>query len=436
MDRRRFLQSGIGAGVTYVTGIASTANVNTASRSVPCNKCLKVILNNDSNNILYATSGKDVTVQEYRRAVDALLDAKPRVLAQDVGNPDPVIYRSKVATILAKYIVEVSLRTWPKEDPVAVRRDAERQADAMRKLEDLGTDALAITIDACRRRGTLIVPSYRMNAEDWYHNSWMLSDFGRAHQGSLIPETGALDPKDPVVFEHRRRIFREVAENYDIDGIEFDYMRWTHMISDPHKNYPILTREVEETRRMLNEVARHKGRARMILGVRVGYSLDGPPAGKSDFSCKDLGLDVKTWIQKGLVDYVCPSYFWPRLPGMPQTAEFVALAKGTQAGIYPTVFPYAKWQDEPNKSLIAETNKPAMQELCEEICRAALQGYADGADGISTFNWVPHQQPGMVFKPMREEWGLGSKKVQMLVHQKLGDPKELRECLKDGCRQL
>ncbi len=304
----------------------------------------------------------------------------------------------------------------------------------MAKLVGLGTDPLQATIDVCRQLGVACVASYRMNAEDWYQTTWMLSDFGRAHPEYRIPGKGCLDPAIPAVYEHRRRIFREVAENYDIDGIEFNYMRWYHMISDPHKNFPVLTREVADTRRMLDEVAQRKGRKRLLLGARVGYSLDGPhQAGSPDFSCKDLGLDVKMWIDKALVDYLCPSYFWPRLPGMPRTAEFVALAKNGKTGIYPTVFPFAKWQDDPKRTLIRETDKAAMRQLCEDICNAALQGYADGADGISTFNWVHHQQPGMVARPMREEWGLGSKKVQMFVHPKLASRDELQKCLRQGC---
>ena len=173
-----------------------------------------------------------------------------------------------------------------------------------------------------------------------------------------------------------------------------------------------------------------------MLGARVGYSLDGPQAGGSDFSCQDLGLDVKTWIAKGLVDYLCPSYFWPRLPGMPKTAEFVALAKHSRTGIYPTVFPLAKWQEDPKRTLILDSDKAAMKQLCEDICHAALQGYADGAAGISTFNWVHHMQPGMVKIPSRDEWGLGSKKVQMFVHPKLGRRAELAKCVQQGCGQL
>ena len=58
--------------------------------------------------------------------------------------------------------------------------------------------------------------------------------------------------------------------------------------------------------------------------------------------------------------------------------------------------------------------------------------YEDGADGISTFNWVPHLQPGMVKDPtMRKEWGSGAIKVQMFIHPKLKSPEEIRRYLEE-----
>ena len=47
----------------------------------------------------------------------------------------------------------------------------------------------------------------------------------------------------------------------------------------------------------------------------------------TDLSCRDLGLDTKTWIEEDLVDYVCPSLFSPRLPGVPKTADFAPLVR-------------------------------------------------------------------------------------------------------------
>ena len=458
VDRRKFL-SLVAATFASSTGWLVSSGEARALGGLPNNKHLRIILNNDLNNLLWASSGGRITLQEYTRGVEALLQGKPVVLAQNVGLPDPVIYRSKEATSLAKHIVDVSLKTEPwvppfgqptaerwvrriEKERAETRRDAEVQADAMRRLEAFGTDPLALTIEVCRRRGVFAVASYRMNSNDWYQNTWLLSDFGRAHPQSRIPNTGALDLADPAVYEHRQRIFREVVENYDTDGIEFDYMRGLNMVLNPRENYPIVTHEVADTRRMLDEVARRKRRTRLLLGVRVGYSLDGPSLPPDDLSCRDRGLDVRTWVRKGLVDYVCPSYYWPRLPGVPKTAEFAALARHSHTGVYPTIFPFASWQDapldlleEPHKTRIDEDDLVQMGRLKNEICGAALQAYAEGADGVSTFNWVHHHQPGMVYHPMRADWGLGSKKVQMWVHPKLGSPRALRECLNQSVEQ-
>jgi hypothetical protein len=172
------------------------------------------------------------------------------------------------------------------------------------------------------------------------------------------------------------------------------------MISDPLKNHPVLTQMVADTRKMLDEVAIRKGKKKMILGVRVGPMLDGPFR-KEDFpgssygeptnaSCRNLGLDVKTWVDKRLVDYICPALFSPT--GLPKTKEFVELTEGTDIGVYPTIsficcgatsLPIVEQPDN------AETRRRYRIDICTE----ALKCYDEGADGISLFNWFPHHFP-------------------------------------------
>jgi len=397
-------------------------------------KRLGTIFNNDINNILCALgAGKpaEEIAGDYRALLGNLLAARPGVLAQNVGLPDAVIYRSDVATTFDKHMVDVASETWRDvwakngAGEESVRESHQQQADAVRLLRELGTDPLAITIQECRKHGVLIVASYRMNAEDWYVHSHKLSDFGRAHPEYRIPKTelekridredgnpgaavaftGALDPAVPEVYEHRMAMFREVADNYDIDGIEFDWRRWSHMISDPHKNHPILTRMVRDTRKMLDQATRKKGRNHLLLGVRVGPMLEGEfvpeqfPGATSpgaDKSCRDLGLDVGTWIAEGLVDYVCPTLFWPRWPGLPRTSEFAALAKGTKVGIYPTLFALPPWLEKEwgaVKGLIDPDDLPRLRRYKEEFCALARRIYDEGADGISAFNWYFRHHP-------------------------------------------
>ena len=415
-----------------------------AAGELPDNRKFGSIVNSDIDNALYGASGKQTTPAEYKKAVLRLLDVKPGLLAQNVGMPDPVVYRSKVATAWNKYLTEVcQSRNWVKAG------ETDSSADALTSLFDAGADPLEITIKACRERNVPIVASYRMNAEDFYEGELNLYDFGRAHKDLRIPGRNCLDPAHPEVFRHRMEIFTEVATDYDIDGIEFDFRRWSYMISNPHENYSLLTRMVRQTREMLDEVARKKGRARMILGARVGPILRGAFT-KEDFpgayfgspenqSCEDMGLDVATWIKEGYVDYVCPSFFWPRLPGLPRTAEFVALARGTKVGIYPTVFGLPGWAED-TKNRVEDTDE-TRQRHRRELCEAALQMYGDGADGISTFNMFPQHYP----LPGEDQPGWGKKRewsnlygrsakgygwVLQEVMPKLGNAEGLRRYLK------
>ena len=390
-------------------------------KDLPGNRELGSIFNNDINNILGAIDPQKPVgeiMDDYRRALKEILDSKPGVFAQNVGMPDPTIYRSAVATPWSKYV-------------------GGSQAEAMQKLLDSGTDPFTITIEECRKRDVPIVASYRMNAEDFGGRELDIHDFGREHKELAIPGVNCLDPAQPEVYEHRMAIFREVAEKYDVDGIEFDFRRWYHMVSDPLNNHVVLTRMVRETRQMLDEVAKTKGRQRMILGVRVGHTLSGDTGNPTDQSCQYLGLDVRTWIEEGLVDYVCPSLFWPRWPGDPETTEFVELAKGRNIGIYPTLFPLPGWlqdEDSPDKGPIEPGDTEKLEKYKQGFCDIALRMYEDGADGISTFNWYFH----LHLSQMPNQWqayygyGMGGSAVQKYVLSILGSPKAIQDYQKQA----
>ena len=107
-----------------------------------------------------------------------------------------------------------------------------------------------------------------MNAEDFGSRQLDLYDFGRQNKHLRIPGRNCLDPTHPAVYKHRMEIFAEVAREYDIDGVEFDFRRWHHMISNPRKNYPILTRMVAENRSRMADPKADAG-IRLELGAML-----------------------------------------------------------------------------------------------------------------------------------------------------------------------
>jgi len=415
------------------------------------NKTFGLIFNNDATTNLFPNAVKGCTPDHYKNIVRALLQAaRPGIFVMDeAGDPDPVLFRSNAATYYSKHLREV-YRGMGEDfmDPAM----AQGMVDILNNFVAQGTDVLTLTIQACREANTRIIPSFRMGPEDYYHMQWALSDFSRAHRDWVIPGRTCLDPAVPEVFDHFLDIFREVVENYDIDGIELNFRRWTFMISDPHKNHPILTRLVSEVRKILDDAAGRKGRDRLILGTRVGPLIEGPfiqdeypgsPYGQwQNPSCRDLGLDVKTWIASGDIDYLSPMLFISMLPGLPRIREFVDLARGTNVGIYPTLFSAPFWLHEagpkfgiPQEPPIDPDDTVRLRRYKNELCEAALKIYAEGADGISTFNWDFTHQPGIVHDPdfLGAHFGLGGKRLQMRVASVLGNRKALEDYYRSNC---
>ena len=397
---------------------------------VPDGKNLGSIHNADNvSPFLWQTSGRKTTVDEFKGVVVSMLKAKPKVLALRVGWPDPVAFSTEVGTTIDKHMYDVA-----PNPPWKII------SGCMTRLLELGTDPLALASEACREYDVLIVASFRMNDNHLGQNQYLAHEFGRQHPQWRIAGTGLMDPAVPEVFEHRMKLFREVAQNYDIDGIEFDFMRWNHMIAKPRNNHPLLTKMVTQTHDMLHEVAKQKGRNKLLLGVRVPPSLETEPNevkypgmahSEANRSCKDKGLDVITWIKNGDVAYVCPSLYWPHWPGLPHTKEFTKLARETDVGIYPTLFPVPDWVHGSEGKPIDRDDHERLLRYKNEFCHLALQLYEDGADGISTYNWAGTCQPGMVPYPQRNRpnWGDGAKQVQWVMHSKIASPDALRQYL-------
>ena len=400
-------------------------------------KKLGSIFNDDTSNMHFGNAPGGCTPAQYKAVLATLLGSgRPGVFAMDGGSPDTVYYRTEVATCLSKYYREVckALGEWFMEPAMA-----QAVTDMINGFAAQDTDALQLTTEACRENGVPVVVSYRMNGEDYYHMQLALSDFGRAHAHLSIPGARCLDPANVEVYTHRLDIFREVAEKYDIDGIELNFRRWWHMISNPLHNYPVLTRMIADVRRILDDAAARKGRGRMLLGARVSPLLEGPFI-PDEFgaqfgvtqnpSCRDLGLDVKTWIESGDVDYICPTLFNTTLPGVPRIREFAELARDTSVGVYPTLWWCPAWlhgsgakRGIPTEAPIEPDDSARLLRYKRELCEVALRIYAEGADGISTFNWWPHHQPGIVSNPdyMAKNFGVGGKKVLMKALSTLGD---------------
>lgn len=258
------------------------------------------------------------------------------------------------------------------------------------ELRDSGTDILHVVADQVRAQGKRVLASIRMS--DVHHASgiyeFLTPQFMRDHpQWRIMLPDGtpdvAMDYAHDGVRSHRLAIFTELAENYDIDGLELDFMRSCRYFAAARAldQRHIMTEFVGTVRAMLDGVAARKGRDRLLLGVRLPPSLA---------ECPGLGLDPGAWIRSGWLDYVAPADFmW--LDYGTRTEDYAALCAGTDCGVYPCVNPFAaEWVD--HRAINSYTPNPVNFNrrvfFSQAHVRGLLRNYeAWGADGAYTFNF-------------------------------------------------
>lgn len=214
-------------------------------------------------------------------------------------------------------------------------------APGIQGLRKEGTDALEVVTEHMRGKGKEVLAAIRMN--DTHHRSLSPSSplcprFAIDNPQFVVKQPDgrrnetALDYSYREVRDHRFAIMREIVENYDVDGLELNFVRWAkHFPRDEgREKAPIMTEFVGRIRDLLDATAK-KRRAtssadspkagnretsgRMTLGVRVPESID---------ACWLAGIDIETWVRRGWIDYVVISTWNNTDPQLPvdQFARF------------------------------------------------------------------------------------------------------------------
>jgi hypothetical protein len=264
--------------------------------------------------------------------------------------------------------------------------DTRFQHQRLVPMIDAGTMPVEIYIDECHRQNMEFIAGFRMNDRhgnnveffqklDKEHPEWILKEYGPTGGGKNDPRNRglgcSLDYAQEGVRDWLFSIMEEAASRFDVDGIEFNWLRLPECFASDkaEQSHAFMTGFVRRVRAMLDEVGQKKGR-RLILGVRVLQDLK---------QCKRWGLDVPTWIKEGLVDYVAPGDYGFTDFNAPYE-EFVRLGRAYGCYVYPQAecrLGYTRWK----KSNRTEFKRP-------KHYRAAAQNfYGAGADGVSASNY-------------------------------------------------
>jgi D-amino peptidase len=271
----------------------------------------------------------------------------------------------------------------------------ERHAKGIRGLRSEGTDSLRVVTEHMHSKGIEVLAAVRMG--DTHHSSLdsdnpLVSQFALDNPQFIILQPDgrknetALDYSHREVREHRMAIMREIAEAYDVDGLELNFVRWAkHFPNDQgYDKAPILTKYLGEIRAMLDAAAMRRGRDRLTLGVRVPESIN---------TCWLAGIDIASWIKSGWLDYVVVCTYNNTDPQTP-IEQFARLSR--PAGVETFVLMgnlMAPGDNGPpvisNKRVFVPGRGNGYNSMSlspAEARAAAANYYAWGADGIAFWN--------------------------------------------------
>jgi uncharacterized lipoprotein YddW (UPF0748 family) len=141
-----------------------------------------------------------------------------------------------------------------------------------------------------------------------------------------------LDPGLPEVRMYISDMITELAENYDVDGIHLDYIRYPGKNFDDDFSYNLFgnNRTRDEYRRN-NITALVEEISKKVKSVNRFIKIGAAPIGiykrlkgmNGWESYYDLYQDSYEWLKKGIVDYLTPQTYW----GLEENPSFDLLAK-------------------------------------------------------------------------------------------------------------
>jgi hypothetical protein len=261
-----------------------------------------------------------------------------------------------------------------------------------RDLIEQGTDPLEVLVERGHKRGIDVFASMRVNdIHDGFHKDGDPPSFvptKREHPEWLLgpaynpePESRfkgisryALNFAVPEVRDYALAIATEAIDNYDVDGIEWDFCRFPRLFPEgtARDNAHLMTDLIGSLRQALDTKGEQQGR-RLELAVRVPATIDLSAA---------FGLDVEEWIRQGFIDILIAGVVHGNSHRIP-IESFVQAAEGTRVQVI-AQNPGFFWLGRPNsaKVLWGETGL-----YSDEMCRAtAAAHWQAGADGVYLWN--------------------------------------------------
>ncbi|MBR4221981.1 MAG: hypothetical protein IKR81_12535, partial [Victivallales bacterium] len=197
----------------------------------------------------------------------------------------------------------------------------DKRHNCTRELFAQGTDPLKLAVEYAHAHQLEAFVSFRMNdTHDAAHRSDkpfpLFPKFKKEHPEVLFgSETqrppfcnwSAVDYAQPIVRQRFLALAEETCQRYELDGVECDFMRHAQLFKSvgmggtASKEELAFLTEMMAKLRTITETEGYKRKRPILIAVRVPDSVE---------YCRAIGIDLETWLQKGLVDMlITTSYF-------------------------------------------------------------------------------------------------------------------------------
>ena len=254
-----------------------------------------------------------------------------------------------------------------------------RYRENVKKMLEAGANPPELAVEHGHRMGMKVIPVVRMNDPHDMRYKYEVSRFkldnphlllgygeyvdwengfnGHPDRTSIASQTwGLFDYAHRQVREHKEAIIKEFVTRWDNDGVSLDFDRdpWLFKEQGRAENAALLTGMIRRIRKLLDFIADRRGRP-LFLHVRVIPQID---------TCMERGMDVRTWVEEGLVDAITPGCGY--LTFSQDITPWLELVEDKPCWIYPAMNHWRRL----------------------EVTRAwAKLMWQRGAHGLYLFNW-------------------------------------------------
>ena len=308
-----------------------------------------------------------MSIRQYVEPIDELLDLGIDTISYAVGDCSVLLYDTKVGERWGHNLDLVDHIVWYR---------AGQNAYSLMKR---GMDPLAVVTKHANKRGFKFLPHLLLNmlhTPPSRVTSSRVANFTTQHpEWQVGPEPDypaaihdlphRLSYARPEIRKDRLAVIRELVSDYPSDGIEINFHSYAPFIArrEVAEHTQTMTNWIREIREICNEAALRQGRPKRLV-IRIAGTLEGS---------RSVGMDLKHWIKKELVDTVIAMPVTHGYQGTTtELKKVVEAAKGTKV------------------SVLAGINNPRSKENTRKVYyAAAVNAYAAGAQGVLFHTYYP-----------------------------------------------